>query len=529
MTFQNEIIEELKQKLKNSSDARNAILDQIKLKDISIDKMDVLISNIDKKIPQLLQNINTKISALEAAYDARISAGCRSDLRWQITETKTNQRDSSSYTVYTCIRNNTREQKNFYGQKYYRKPLNRDFGSNLITELIGNISSGSTVLSIVGSGGTTAGSISDVVVGDTVTDNITSPTIFTIGQLPEVVSFGTTSVVGFTTTLGGNIGLGSDRFVNVGFGTTAAVTIGSAVSFTGILPVGTTVTGIGTADSVTSFYNPITGLTSSVTVTSPALILSNVSLAATESGTLYVGVTTTVPTLILDKVANQDSSNNLFSIIRTTSDIDSDFDFTKSPLNPVTVGILGSQSGIGHTTLIVNNGSPSGPVQWKQQQNDPEPSIGAGFVDYYRGNTFWPVLTVGAGFGLPGAATSYASLGQVFVSSSSTLTSNTSNATITTISPTGAVDGVNNGSANCADLDASITAAENALTQAINDNLPELQRLNSLASTLREVRDKNELEAYGMLQGSAFQKSEVNKLQDQIDAISGSDLSDFEP
>ena len=38
-----------------------------------------------------------------------------------------------------------------------------------------------------------------------------------------------------------------------------------------------------------------------------------------------------------------------------------------------------------------------------------------------------------------------------------------------------------------------------------------------------------ELEAYGMLQGAAYEKSEVNKIQNQINSITGSDLSQFEP
>ena len=80
MTLKDDILEELRQKLKYVTDARDAILDQIKLKDIQIDKIDVLINNIDKKIPPKLKEINDAIDALKAAYDARISDGCRSDL-----------------------------------------------------------------------------------------------------------------------------------------------------------------------------------------------------------------------------------------------------------------------------------------------------------------------------------------------------------------------------------------------------------------------------------------------------------------
>ena len=82
-----------------------------------------------------------------------------------------------------------------------------------------------------------------------------------------------------------------------------------------------------------------------------------------------------------------------FSVIRTEEDIDSNFDFTKSPLEPVTVGIVENNAGLGHKVEIVNNGDPKGPEQWMEQRKDPEPNIGAGHVEYYIGNTSWPVVT----------------------------------------------------------------------------------------------------------------------------------------
>lgn len=523
MTFKDDILEELRQKLKYATDARDAILDQIKLKDVQIDKIDVLIGNIDKKISPLLKEINDAIDDLKAAYDARISDGCRSDLRWEVESTNTNSRSGSFYTTYRCVKNNTRVQQNYYGQKYYRKPLNRDFGSSLITELTGNIGIGSTVLAVVSAGGTEG-----INIGDTVTDNLDGPEVFTIGDLPTVVGFGSTSTVGFTTTLVGNIGLGSDRFVNVGIGTTLAAPIGSAVSFTGVLPAGTTITGIGTADTTVEFYDEPSGTISNVTVTAPTLILSNVATAATTNGTLHVGIGSTVPSLILSEDANIESYNGLFSVIRTEEDIDSDFDFTKSPLEPVTVGIVENNAGLGHKVEIVNNGYPKGPAQWMEQRKDPEPNIGAGHVEYYIGNTRWPVLTTRTGPGLGVTVVTYAVEGQVLVSSSSTLGTFTT-ATITSVSPTGATDGSNTGAAQCATRDATITTKQIALTAAINNNLAEVQRLNALSESLRQVRDKKELEAYGMLQGSAFEKTEINKLQNQINSIDASNLSEFEP
>ena len=457
MTFKDDILEELKQKLKYAKDSRNAVLDQLKLKDVSIDKIDVLIGNIDKQIPPLLKNINDKIDELKAAYDARISNGCRNDLKWEIVASGTNFRTSTSYTTYKCVKDSSlRQQQNYYGQKYYRKPLNRDFGSNLIAELTGNIGVSSNILAVVSAGGTEG-----INIGDTVTDNLDGPTVFTLGNLPTVVGFGSTSTVGFTTHLVGNIGLGSDRFVNVGIGTNLAAPIGSAVSFTGVLPEGTTIIGLGTADTVVEFYDDQSGTTSNITATDPTLIWSNVATAATTNGTLHVGIGSTVPSLILSENANTDSYNGLFSVIRSTEDIDSDFDFEKSPLDPVTVGILGSQAGIGHKTIIVNNGSPQGPAQLREQQQDPEPSIGAGNVVYYTGNTSWPIVTSGAGIG---AVASYAVEGQVLVSTSSTL-GTSATATVTSVSP------LNPPVSTCNTSDSTISSAETALTNAINANI----------------------------------------------------------
>ena len=524
MTLKNDILEELKQKLKYARDARDAILDQIKLKDVQIDKIDVLVSKMDKKVAPLLKEVNDAIDNLKAAYDARIADGCRNDLKWEIQGTTTNFRSGSSYTTYKCVKDpSLRRQKNYYGQKYYRKPINRDFGSNLITELTGNIGVGTTVMAVVSSGG-----VDGIVLGDTITDNLDAPEVFTIGDLPTVVGFGSTTTVGFTTTLVGNIGVGSDRFVNVGIGTTLAAPIGSAVSFTNILPEDTTVIGIGTADTVVQFYDEPTGVLSNVTVTAPALILSNVALASTTNGTLHVGIGSTVPSLILSDPAEMESYNGLFSVIRTKEDIDSKFNFQKSPLEPVTVGIVENKAGLGHKVEIVNNGDPIGPEQWFEQREDPEPDIGGGHVVYYEGNTSWPVVTTGGGRGNPAAVLTYAVEGQVLVSTSSTLGVNQT-ATITSISPTGATDGSNTGAAQCADRDAAITAADSALTNAINGNIAEARRLNALSKSLREVRDKKELEAYGMLQGASFEKAEINKIQDQINSIDGSDMSEFEP
>ena len=513
MSFKQDILDDLQRSVKLKEDSRAGILDQLALSDVKIDKMDALIANIDKKIPPLIDEINNAITELKNAHDARITAGCRSDLTWEVTETSEDD-DGNESTVYTCVKNNTNVQVNYYGQKYYRKPLNRDFGSNIITELTGNIVATGITIAVTSDDG-----IENIQVGDLVTDNLDSPTVFSIGSLPKVTGFGTTDVIGFTTTMQGNIGVGSDHFVHVGFGTTTSASVGSAVSFSGVLPEGTTVIGFGTAVATLSFYDQNNGTFSSITRTKPSLILSNVALATTSLGILHIGTASTAPTLILDEDANLTVREQPFTVIRDTKNVDSDFDFEKSPLDPITIGILGSQSGIGHTTEIIQNGFPPGPKQWNQQQLEPEPNVGAGNVVYYEGNLSWPIVTDEFD------TESYAVLGQTLVSTASTLGDVASTATNTSISPTGAVDGVG----ECAAFDTNITNALNALEIAVQKNRSEIFRLNAISQVLRQLRDEEELQAYGMLQGASYEKGRAKLARNQIRIIEGTDFSEFEP
>ena len=513
MTLKNDVLKDLKEKIKNARNTRDSVLDQLTLMDVQIDQIDKLIQRIDKKIPPILKTINDRITEVKNAYDNRINLNCRSDLKWELTVTQGNRAtEDSLISTYTCVKNDTREQKNLYGQKYYRKPLNRDFGSNLIKEFTGTIKDESKTLAVVSVGGTNS-----IRVGDIITDNIETPEVFTVGDLPKVVGFGTTSIIGVTTTLGGSIGVGSDHFINVGIGTTLGINVGAAVSLPGILPEGTTVTGIGTADVIVPLYDDNSGTFTNTVVNQSSLILSNVALATTSNQEIFVGILTTLPSLLLDERAISDSTNGTFSVIRSTLEIDSDFDYNKSPLDPVTVGIMGSKRGLGHKTEIVNNGHPPGPKQWKEQHGDPEPDIGAGNVVYYEGVASWPVVTDELN------VVSYAVKGQVLVSTSSTLTSEDATATNSIIPPT-PYD-----ANDCTAADDRIADAEAAASaSALQPFVDEINELNSLSAALRKVRDKKELQAYGMLQGAAYQKSEMNELKAQIDEIESKDLTEYE-
>jgi hypothetical protein len=507
-----DIIRDIAAKIKQSEDNREVILSMLALKDVKIDEVDVLISNIDKEIPGLINNINVNVPPIKTAYDARITDGCRSDLKWEITETGTDMNDDA-YTIYTCVKNDTRQQTNFYGQKYYRKPLNRDYGSNIIAEVIGNIdqSPGSGISTIAV---TSADGIEGIRVGDLVTDNLDSPTIFSAGNLPRVTGIGSAPVLGITTTIQGNIGVGSDFFVAVGAGATAAVTVGSAVSMFNILPEGTTVIAIGTANAILPFYDEDAQSYANAVITRPAFQLSNPASSAATLQIMHVGSTDTKPTLILDAEALKTIDEQSFVIIRDQEGIDEDFDYQKSPLDPVTIGILGNQLGIGHKSEIVNNGFPPGPTQWGEVMGEDEPPIGADHVFYYTGTLSWPVATVG------GFAT-YAVEGQTLVSTSSTLAGPQSTATVTSISPGPQSD--------CPGRDALITANEAALVTAVDNNITEINRLNDLSQVLREYRDEEELEAWGLLQSAAYEYQKAEKSKVRSSNFDEQDLTAFDP
>ena len=509
-----DIIRDLANSLKRSEDTKKDVLELLALQDVKIDQIDEMIVNIDRAIPSLIKNINDNVLPVRQAYDTRISNGCRSDIKWEVTETSEDE-DGNDYTVYTVVKNDTQQQVNYYGQKYYRKPLNRDYGANIITEVTGNTKqepgSGISTVAVLSAGG-----IGGIKVGDIITDNLDSPEIFPAGGLPRVTGFGTVTVLGITTTIQGNIGVGSDLFVAVGAGATTAVTVGSAVSMFNVLPEGTTVIGITTATTVLPFYNEQANppTFNNVQITRPAFKLSNTATISATLEIMFVGSNDPKPTLLLDAEATKDIDEQKFVVIRDTKDIADDFDYLKSPIDPVTIGILGSQLGIGHKSEIINNGHPPGPQTWREVLEDPEPPVGAGKEIYYVGNFSWPIANTDG-------VISYATLGTTLVSTSSTLTESTSTATNTSASPTPGAD--------CAATDANITAKETALTNSVTANLAEAQRLNALSQALRSYRDEEELQAWGLLQGAAYEEQRAKKSEIRSGDFDATDLTAFDP
>jgi len=526
------------------------IKDQLTILDVKIDRFDILIQNIDKEIIPLVDEINGAIASVKNAYDDRIAAGCKSDLYWEeIGKKEYKNGDSDSYdTIYECKKNpNVRTNYGYYGAKYYRKPQNQDYGANIVKEFLGTISVGSTSLAI-----TSIDGASNLQVGDTITDNIDNPTVFSSSNLPSIVGFGTTSIVGTYTQFGGSINSGSTIIAHTGIGTTGDINVGDTINLSGILTTRTTVVGFGTTTATQTVWNPNyggpgVGSMVSTTVSVSSLIVSGIAIGSTTNGKFTVGILSTFPSVILSGTSIKTATNTNFTDIRTTQTQATTFDYSNNPIDPVTVGIIRNDTlGLGHKLVRVNDGSPDGPFQWKEvmtsifadktdtQLNDterylratyPEPRCGASSATYYPGNNSWPVgfaYTYGDdGYPPSGISSSYAKEGDVInVGLGSTTPSGKGTVGISSLNPS---------AGTCTSLDVAITAAETIRDEIIARNTPKIDSLIASSSTLRSIRDKMEGQAFAVLQGRVHGDVEINKLKAELAELRSKDLKKYEP
>ena len=547
------VLEELEEKIKMERNQREQLLDQLQLMDVRIDRYDQLIIDIDKEIQPLLDPINDAIDACQVAYDARVTNGCRNALKWvpigwedddgdpiityqaQRNALQTikyiEQRDSSIVEEKVGLTDPGTIVKGYYGLKFYRKPLNRDYGSNLVDTIRGNVSAGSTVITITNSEYDNEAGMNGIEaqIGDEITDSVEAPTIFTLGNLPKVTSIGTTTgYSGINTTIQGSISLGSTVLSMVGFGTTSSATIGAGIGRTDVLDLGTTVAYYGIGATTYSYYDSGfgggVGSMRTITRNVTQLLLSAPAIGSTSLNAFNVGIVSTVPAFFLSTAAQGPLTNGEFHLIRTAESPDKDFNFMKNPVDPVTIGIIGSSNlGIGHTSYITNNTHPVGPFSWHQvrcyshRQNngvirvyDPEPKCGAGRAVYHEGNQSWPIIEEDEN-------ETYATEGQIVVVNGRTTINDPEsedgvgsgkNVSVTSVSPGPQQDG----NAVCNGLDANVTAADAALASIIAQNLPLAQGYAAQSASLRDLRDEMEMEAFGILQASAHTRMRIDKL-----------------
>jgi hypothetical protein len=537
------IIESLKEDKESKTKQRETTRDLLLLTDVNIDGYDKLIVNMDKPIPGLINPINEKITAVKNAYDQRIAAGCLSDLKWVKTGEVTRQisffNSTSRGTSYPGLVNVTYQywqvqkdpaqyrQINYYGAKYYKRPHNRDYGANLVKEIPNaSVGIGSTYIIVFDSNITSA--LSGIQTGDTIADDLENPTLFAVGNLPEVVGFGSTGIVGFSTTFGGTISLGSTILLHTGAGVvTAGISTGDRIIRVGITSSDTVVVGFGTTTTNQEILDDA-GEIGIATATVNTIILSKPAIASTSNGSFGVGITTFYPTIFISTTTPSGANNTSFVVIRPDADIDQNFNFDLNGSSPVEIGLLKDQTkvGYGHTLQLINNGSPDIVAQWKDVI-DPEPAVGAGYAPYYEGALSWPGQNVPVyggigGTSIVGYAFTYRPEGYQVVIGIGLTTTQPVLAT-TSAKPPGAAS-----TATCNTYTSNISTAESELSAIIAQNVPKLNYYINASDTLRDIRDEKESRAFSLQRGLGFLTNEIQTLTNQINILESVDFTEFE-
>lgn len=565
MSVSQEILNSMRQELESKIKQREGILDRLAIVDVEIDLMDGLIADIDADAVAVTGTINQSVTPVKTAYDARIAADCRTDLIWE--KGKTWQQtvvtggggggasfSQVTFTEYKVVKNSAvYDYEPYHGVKYYRRPSNRDYGSNLIAQFDAYVSQGSTVVGVNNSETIPAG----IAVGDTLVDAFDNPEVFTTGDLPEIIGFGTTQIVGIVTTLVCGITTGSNVLVNFGAGNINSVSVGMIVldpevtgndpSYTGILTTNgyTSVVGFGSTNQIIEYYDEVGILTTS-TLSAPTLILDKPAANYLEEGTFRVGILTTIPAMFISTSALVSYASTNMYVIRTTADIDANFDYLANPNSPETIGILGSgDAGIGHSVFYDASGDPNKTEKWKPETGREEvksggqvlveavkePRVGAGRAEYYIGTTSWPIIRRctssgggggGGGGGLPilTCTSSYAPEGtKVTIGGTSSVS----------IGYTGrGPSGKDPNGPDCQALESSIQSATNNMNSVINANRPTAENLVNATASLRDRRAEKETYAWSLLQASAKMREDIEKLRQQIAEMEKFDFSKYE-
>lgn len=537
------IIASLKEDKESKTKQRETTRDLLLLTDVNIDGYDKLIVNMDEPIPGLIDPINQKITAVKNAYDQRIAAGCLSNLKWVKTGEVTRQvsffNSTSGGRGYPGSVNVTYQywqiqkdpaqyrQINYYGAKYYKRPHNRDYGANLVKEIPnGSVGIGSTYIIVFDSNITSA--LSGIQTGDTISDDLENPTLFQVGNLPEVVGFGSTGIVGFSTIFGGTISLGSTILLHTGAGiVTTGISTGDRIIRVGITSSDTFVVGFGTTTTNQQILDDA-GESGIATATVNTIILSKPAIASTSTAEFGVGITTFYPTIFISTTTPSLANNISFVVIRPDADIDQNFNFDLNGSSPVEIGLLKDQTktGYGHTLQLINNGSPDTVVQWKDVI-DPEPSVGAGYAPYYEGALSWPGQNVPVyggigGTSIVGYAFTYRPEGYQVVIGIGLTTPQPILATTST-KPPGAADNT-----TCNTYTTNISTAESELSSIIAENVPKLNYYINASDVLRDVRDEKESRAFALQRGLGFLTNEIQTLNTQISVLESVDFSEFE-
>ena len=543
-----DIAKRLREAREQTKTESTALTEQLALIDVVIDEYDEVINKIDNKIQPLLPPINQKITAVQQAYLARISHGCRSDLVWSQVDSGTMNiygNNNQEVKIYQVIKDpSTFRFLGYYGAKFYKFPKNRDYGSNVV-EIINTADAnlGSTALIIkdenaaelvglttfINTSGetvTVAGANAGIQTGDFITDDLDTPSIFLAGAGTSVTGVGITQyaaynypVSGFCTTSDNKI------YADQKIGIITNFNIGDEVygdefkSGAGIVATGTTITGFGTAVGIVSFINDA-GITTGAEVVLDFISLSNAvisSVASTIGHTFHVGMVSSYYFANLSAEPSAPGINSSFIVIRQDA-ADIVFDSSKNPIDPVEIGIAqGNNIGRGHKLELINNGDPNIIANWHEVRNDPEPLVGAGRVEYYVGTTQWPTISRRDADG--DVTTTHATLGQrIIVGVGATVGAG--------VGYTGNPPGGNIPS-DCGTYDSAIATAEDEMNSIIQQNTPIINHYINGADSMRQVRDEDETTAWGLMQGLGFNSNKASRQLGQAELFEDFDWEDI--
>ena len=511
------------------------MLEQLTIVDARIDEYDKLINKVDKKMPPLINEINSSLDDVADAYKARIAAGCKSDLAWVLLETKKGNKATAgqdTYVYQVAKDPATRQQLNYYGVKYYRRPKNREYGANLVDQIDNaNIDPLTTVLvvfdddagDLIGIASTDgieysdSGSPATIKLGDFITDDLDDPQIFATGNLPTVVGLGTTSYPKERGNITGMTTSGTSKFYeNRAVGLASDFKVGDVLYADNVFPQGTTITGFEESTFDATFVNNV-GVTTTEEIVIDVFLTSNPAIATTEGHQIQVGIVSTYPAVFLSTITQVGATNSSFLIVRPPDVGGIEFEETKNPIDPVEIGIAeGNRVGKGNKVELVNNGDPKIVASWHEVRDEPEPAVGAGFVEYWVGDDQWPTLTTNNG-GQQNQQVTYPAEGTtVNISFGSTVS--------------GSIGyGVNpNNPSGCGGLDSAISSAESDRDAKIAVNKPKVEYYTGVTAALRDLRDELETQAWSFMQGVGHINEKKKKDTERAVQLENLDWTEFE-
>lgn len=519
-----DIINSLKQTAAAKKNEVVAIDNMLLLADANLDKYKVLIRNIDKAALPLINEINVAAEELKQAYDDRITSGCRNNLSWQEIESWIDEyiESNDEYRQFQVLVNpDTQQDTNLVGIKYYQTPSDRDYGSNIILEFDGSISYGSTNIIV--------DQISSLIqIDDTIVDNIDSPQIFNASNLPTVVGFGTTAIVGIVSSIIGGISTGSTIFAHYGSGISTTFPIGSTLERTGIVTA--SIVGFGITDFPIVYYNSA-GIFTTGIITSTALILDSSAIDYAADVSFNILQTQTKSTIGLSTNANAFGTNVPFTVIRTDQTRQKT-DFTKSPNAPLNIGIINSGNvGLGNSAYFNESGDPNERKTWNPNESfydpveeeiiNPEPKVGAGKVTYNIGDFAWPALITCTEdeFGLTDCTAVYASENTTVTIGGTNTSISLGTTSISPLSPSPSL---------CSQLDDAITEKLNNYNEIRNRNLQKIKNLVNTTKTLRKQKGDKQIYAWSLLQAKSSLNNDIIDLEEDLSELESTDFSEFD-